>query len=86
MNLYIGNLAYELTENELRKAFNDFGDISSLKIIVDRFSGKSRGFGFIEMATKEEGQKAIDGANGLTLQGKAIVVNEARPKENNRQR
>lgn len=81
MNLYVGNLAFSLSEDELRDAFSDYGTVSSAKIIVDRFSGKSRGFGFVEMDNRQEGQKAIDEANGLELQGKKITVNEARPRE-----
>ncbi len=79
MKIYAGNLSYDLTEDELRKEFESFGQVDSIKIIKDNFSGKSRGFGFIEMPNENEAQKAIEELNGKDLKGKNIVVNRARP-------
>jgi len=80
MNIYIGNLSRETTEDELRQAFEAFGQVTSVNIIKDRYSGESRGFGFIEMATKSEAQAAINGLNGTTLGERTLSVNEARPR------
>ena len=79
MNIYVGNLSYEVTEAELRQAFEAFGQVTSIKIITDKFSGMSRGFGFVEMSTKE-GNAAISGLNGKELKGQMLNVNEARPR------
>ena len=84
MNIYVGNLSYETTEEDLKIAFEPFGKIDSVKIIKDSDSGRSKGFGFVEMASKVEGQSAIDGLNGKELKGKAINVNEARPRTESR--
>lgn len=84
MNIYVGNLSYEVTEEELRKALEEFGQVESATIIKDKFSGQSKGFGFVEMASKAEGQSAIDGLNGKELKGKTLVVNEARPRTDSR--
>jgi RNA recognition motif-containing protein len=80
MNIYVGNLSREATEEELRQAFGAFGQVTSASIIKDKFSGESRGFGFVEMASKEEGQAAIAGLNGKEMKGRALNVNEARPR------
>ncbi len=80
MNIYCGNLAHELTEEELREAFEAFGQVTSAKIITDRYSGVSRGFGFVEMAEKAEAEAAIAGLNGKELKGRTLSVNEARPR------
>ena len=80
MNIYVGNLSYEVTEDDLREAFEGFGQVSSVALIKDKFSGKSKGFGFVEMTAKAEGQSAIDGLNGKELKGRALNVNEARPR------
>jgi len=80
MNIYAGNLSRETTEDDLREAFEAFGQVSTATIIQDRFSGESRGFGFVEMPSKDEAQTAIDEMNGKDLKGRAITVNEARPK------
>ena len=80
MKIYVGNLAYEATEEDLRSAFEQFGKIESTAIIKDKFSGQAKGFGFVEMATKAEGQAAIDGLNGKDLKGKALNLSEARPR------
>lgn len=82
VNIYVGNLSRELTENELLKAFQAFGEVSSAKIIVDRDTGVSRGFGFVEMPNKEEAELAIKELNGKELKGRNLVVNEARPRRN----
>jgi cold-inducible RNA-binding protein len=84
MNIYVGNLSYETTEADLEQAFGAYGQVSSAKIIFDKMSGKSRGFGFVEMATKEEGDAAINGLNGKEIKGRTIVVNEARPRTEGR--
>ena len=86
MNIYVGNLSYEVTEDDLRLAFESFGQVESASIIKDKYSGQSKGFGFVEMASKAEGQSAIDGLNGKELKGKALNVNEARPRTESRGR
>ena len=80
MNIYVGNLSHETTEDDLRQAFEAFGQVESATIIKDRFSDESRGFGFVEMPSRNEAQTAIEEMNGKELQGRAINVNEARPK------
>jgi RNA recognition motif-containing protein len=80
MNIYIGNLSYEITEEDLRLAFEEFGAVESVSIIKDKFSGQSKGFGFVEMPSKAEGQSAIDALNGKEKKGRAFKVNEARPR------
>ncbi len=80
MNIYVGNLSRETTEDDLRQAFEAFGQVESVNIIQDRFSGESRGFGFVEMPSKDEAQTAIEEMNGKDLHGRALNVNEARPK------
>jgi len=81
MNIYVGNLSYSLRESELRDAFADFGEVSSVKVLMDRETGRSRGFGFVEMPNQSEGEAAIAQLNGKELGGRALRVNEARPKE-----
>jgi len=80
VNIYLGNLSREVTEDELRKAFEAFGQVTSVSIIKDRYSNESRGFGFIEMATKTEAQAAINGLNGTSLKERTLSVSEARPR------
>ncbi len=80
MNIYVGNLSNQTTEDDLRQAFEAFGQVESVNIIKDKFSGESRGFGFVEIPSKEEAQKAIEEMNGKDLMGRAVNVNEARPK------
>jgi RNA recognition motif-containing protein len=80
VNIYVGNLSREVTEDELRKAFEAFGQVTTVNIIKDRYSGESRGFGFIEMATKTEAQAAITGLNGTSLKERTLSVSEARPR------
>ena len=84
MNIYVGNLSRETTDDDLRQAFEAFGQVESINIIKDRFSGESRGFGFVEMPSKQEAQKAIEEMNGKELTGRAVNVNEARPKTTRR--
>lgn len=83
MNIYVGNLDYGIDEKELQEIFENYGVVNSTKIIVDKFSGRSKGFGFIEMESADEANKAIEELNGSTLKDREIVVNEARPKRNN---
>jgi RNA recognition motif-containing protein len=80
MNIYVGNLSRDLTEAELREAFAAFGEVSSASIIKDKFSGETRGFGFVEMSNKDEADKAISSLNGKDLKGRTMTVNEARPR------
>lgn len=80
MKLYVGNLSYEMTEEDLRQTFGEFGQVESAAIIKDKYSGQSKGFGFVEMGSKSAGQAAIDGLNGKELKGRALTVNEARPR------
>ncbi len=80
MNLYIGGLSFETTEDGLRTFFEQAGTVESANVITDRESGRSRGFGFVEMATDDEGRKAIEELNGKMLDGRTLTVNEARPR------
>jgi RNA recognition motif-containing protein len=82
MNIYVGNLAREITEDDLREAFAVFGQVDTVTVIKDKFSGESRGFGFVEMPSKNEAQTAINEMNDKDLKGRTINVNEARPKTN----
>ncbi len=84
MNIYVGNLSRETTEDDLRQAFEAFGQVESASVIKDRFTGESRGFGFVEMPSKDEAQAAIAGMNGKDLMGRALNVNEARPRTERR--
>lgn len=79
MNIYVGNLSYEVTEKDLKEAFGAFGEVESAKIITDE-TGRSKGFAFVTMPDKKTGQSAIDGLNGKELKGRALKVNEARPR------
>ncbi len=81
MRLYVGNLAYSTTEDTLRSEFGKFGNVTSALVVIDRVSGRSRGFGFVEFSTPEEGSGAINGMNGASLDGREIVVNEARERQ-----
>jgi len=84
MNIYVGNLSRETTEDDLRQAFEAFGQVESASVIKDRFTGESRGFGFVEMPSKDEAQAAITGMNGKDLMGRALNANEARPRTERR--
>lgn len=81
MNIYVGNLSYQMSESELRDAFAAFGEVSSVKILMDRETGRSRGFGFVEMPNQSEAETAIAQLNGKDLGGRALRINEARPRE-----
>lgn len=80
MNIYAGNLSRDVTETELLEAFQAFGDVTSCRIIMDRFTGTSRGFGFVEMSSNEEAKKAMADLNGKEMKGREVKVNEARPR------
>ena len=82
MNIYVGNLHFNVTEDELRKAFEEYGEVSSVKIISDKYSGRSKGFGFVEMLNEKEAKDAIDNLNGTEIKGRSVNVNQAREKEN----
>ena len=84
MNIYVGNLSYGMSEDALRDAFGAFGEVSSVKILMDRETGRSRGFGFVEMPNQSEAETAIAGLNGKDLGGRALRINEARPREQQR--
>jgi len=79
--LYVGNLSYNIRDDDLQQAFAQYGTVSSAKVMMDRDTGRSKGFGFVEMGSDPEAQAAINGMNGQALDGRAIVVNEARPRE-----
>jgi RNA recognition motif-containing protein len=81
LKLYVGNLSYEVTDDQLAELFSQAGKVSSATVISDRYSGRSKGFGFVEMDSDEDAKKAVETFNGKEFQGRNIVVNEARPKE-----
>lgn len=81
MNIYVGNLSYQATDDDLRAAFEAFGKVDSARVIQDKETGRSRGFGFVEMSNDEEGKKAIEGVNNKDVAGRPVRVNEARPRE-----
>ena len=80
MNIYVGNLSYEVTEEDLKNAFESFGKVDTVKVIKDNETGRAKGFGFVEMPDKSEAQAAIEGLNGKDLKGRSLNVNEARPR------
>ncbi len=80
MNIYVGNLPYSVTESELRESFSDFGEVSRVNLITDKFTGQSKGFGFVEMDKNSEADAAIKGLNGTDMKGRNITVNQAKPK------
>lgn len=86
MNIYVGNLPYSITEDELRDVFTEFGEVSSVNIITDKFSGQSKGFGFVEMASNSEADEAIKALNESNLKGRNIRVNQAKPRGERSQR
>ena len=86
MNIYVGNLPYSTTEDDLKNAFSRFGAVSSVKIIIDKATGRSKGFAFVEMSNSSEGNQAIKSLNETDLNGRNIKVNEARPREESSQR
>ena len=81
MNIYVGNLPFETTDDSLHVAFTEFGEVASARVITDRMTGRSRGFGFVEMPQNDEAEAAIRSMNGRDLQGRSLTVNEARPRE-----
>ena len=85
MKIYVGNLPYEVTEDDLRQVFEQSGEVGSVTIINDKYSGRSKGFGFVEMPSEAEGKAAIESLNGNDLKGRTINVNEARPRTENRE-
>jgi len=80
MNLYVGNISYEMSEDDLSNTFAEYGEVTSVKIIKDKFTGRSRGFGFVEINSEDGSKKAIEELNGKEIQGRQLVVNEARPR------
>ena len=86
MKIYVGNLSYQTTEDDVRKAFESHGQVSSVAIITDKFSGESKGFGFVEMDNKDEAMAAMAALNGTEMNGRNLNVSEARPKTDNRER
>jgi RNA recognition motif-containing protein len=84
MNIYVGNLSHDATPEDLQQAFEAFGQVTSVNIIKDKFSGESRGFGFVEMPETNEAEAAIEGLNGTSLKGRNLSVNQARPRPDNR--
>lgn len=84
MKIYVGNLSYDVTEDELRKEFAAYGEVSSISILTDKYSGKSKGFGFVEIASKSEAEAAIAGLNGKELKSRTLLVNEARPRSDSK--
>jgi len=84
MKIYVGNLPYEITEEELREEFGTFGEVSSVNIIKDKYTGRPRGFGFVEMGVVSEGRAAIAGLNGKAMKDQTLMVNAARPPSDNR--
>ena len=86
MNIFVGNLPYSLTDEELKEAFDPYGNVDTARVVTDPYSGRSRGFGFVEMNDEREGEAAIQGLNGKDLKGRALTVDRARPKEQRRPR
>jgi RNA recognition motif-containing protein len=84
VNIYVGNLSFEVTDEDLRDAFEAFGQVDNAAVVKDKFSGRSRGFGFVEMPTKAEAQAAISGLDGKDLKGRNLKINEARPRTERR--
>lgn len=84
MNIYVGNLSFDATEADIEHAFGEYGDVKTVSIVKDRDTGRSRGFGFVEMRDRQAGQQAIEGLNLKQIAGRAITVNEARPREERR--
>jgi RNA recognition motif-containing protein len=83
MNIYVGNLAYSVTDNDLRELFSEYGEVAGVSVIIDKRSGRPKGFGFVEMPNQQEAEAAISALNETSVQGRDIKVNEARPREDN---
>ncbi|NNM43607.1 MAG: RNA-binding protein [Chlamydiae bacterium] len=79
--LYVGSLPYSISEDELRELFSSYGNIESVRIITDKFTGQSKGFGFVEMSNEDDAQRAVEGMNGKQISGRTLIVNEARPEQ-----
>jgi len=84
VNIYVGNLSYKATDEDLRAAFEAFGQVASARVIMDKETGRSRGFGFVEMPSDDEGRKAVEAVNNKEIAGRPVRVNEARPREDRR--
>ena len=84
MDIYVGNIAYAVTDEDLRSAFGQYGKVESARVVIDRDTGRSRGFGFVEMPNQDEGTKAIENLNGTDLKGRQMTVNLSRPREDGR--
>ncbi len=84
MNIYVGNLSFDATESDIEKAFGEYGEVQTVNIVKDRATGRSRGFGFVEMNDAQAAQQAINGLNTKEIAGRAVTVNEARPREDRR--
>jgi len=84
MNIYVGNLNYRLQEDDLREVFANYGEVTSVKLISDRITGRAKGFGFVEMANDDEGKQAVENLDGSELMDREMRVNEARPRDDNR--
>ena len=84
MNIYVGNLSYEVTEEDLKEAFGVFGEVETVRVLKDNYSGRSKGFGFVEMSNNADAQSAINGLNDKELKGRTLKVNKARPRTENR--
>ncbi len=81
MNIYVGNLSYDMTDEELQQVFEEYGPVTKVNIIIDRDSGRSKGFGFVEMESSDDGEKAIQELDGQEVKGRSLKVNQARPRE-----
>ena len=81
MNIYVGNLDFKVDERDLEEVFTEYGNVSSSKVIMDKFTGRSKGFGFVEMGNQDKGNKAIQGLDGATFENRKITVNEAKPRK-----
>jgi len=84
MNIYVGNLSYEVTEEDLKESFEVFGEVETINVIKDNYTGRSKGFGFVEMSNNADAQSAINGLNDKELKGRTVKVNTARPRTENR--
>jgi len=84
MNIYVGNMSYEVSEEDLKEAFGVFGEVETVKVLKDKYTGRSKGFGFVEMSDNADAQSAIDSLNDKELKGRALKVNKARPRTENR--
>ena len=84
MNIYVGNMSYEVSEEDLKEAFEVFGEVETVKVLKDKYTGRSKGFGFVEMSNDADAQSAIDSLNDKEIKGRALKVNKARPRTENR--